>query len=238
MDDSSDSISNNSTKSDTFTSVELEQFFQSRQANLSQVFQYLHEDVAQALRALTLAVPTSSETEDVKAFALETMQKVQEMAHILYPMTVVELGLPSALDSLVHKLNELYRFQENEELETKSRLSITTRLQQEPNRVTSLIAYGLLEIMLELFLERGPCTIDIFLFERPKDNYKLSIEVSSVNHNGNNCSEEIQRVIHEMDIRLRLTALGAVVEVEDNFITITFLNTKLQSREESGNDDL
>ena len=140
MGDSSDSIPNNPSTSTSFTSAELEKFFQSRQANLSQVFQYLHEDVAQALRALTLAVPASSETEQIKTFALETMQKVQEMAHILYPMTVVELGLPSALDSLVHKMNELYRSQESDEFEAKARLSIATRLEQEPNRVTSLLS--------------------------------------------------------------------------------------------------
>lgn len=238
MGDSSDSFTNNSIKSDSFTSTELEQFFLNRQANLSQVFQYLHEDVAQALRALTLAIPASSETEEIKTFALETMQKVQEMAHVLYPMTVVELGLASALNSLVQNMNALYGTEKTSELKTKSRLSIATRLEQEPKQLTSLIAYGLLEILLQLFLEKGPCTIDILLIERPKDTYTLSIEVSSVNHESNSCTEEIQRVMNDMDIRLRLTALGAEVDVEDNFINISFLNTKLLKSEESGNDDL
>jgi len=217
--------------SESFTSTELEQFFIKRQSHLSKVFQYLHEDVAQALRALTLAVPASSETEETKAFALETMQKVQEMAFILYPMHVEELGLKSSLNSLVNNLNELAKAKY---AETKSRLSIATKLEHEPNRVTSLIAYGLLEIMLELFLEKGLCSIDILFIERPKDSYKLSIEVSPVNTDMTTCIEEIQSVMTDMDIRLRLTALAADVEIDDSFINISFLNTTLESR----NDEL
>jgi len=230
--------------SDSFTNAELEQFFVNRQSYLSKVFQYLHEDVAQALRALTLAVPASSETKEIKAFGLETMQKVQEMAFVLYPMSVEELGLKSSLSSLVHNMNELVKAKSGED---KSRLSIAIKLDHEPNRVTSLIFYGLLEIMLELFLEQdlkqgleqGQCSIDILFIEKPKDKYKVSIEVSSLNNDATNCTKQIQKVMNDMDIRLRLTALGADLEVDDNFINISFLNTTLDKTSvESGKDDL
>lgn len=242
MDDSSDSMTNNLTNnsitSDTFTSTELEQFLLSNQTNLYKTFQYLHEDVAQALRALTLAIPNTSETEEIKAFALETMQKAKEMAFILYPMPVVELGLATALDSLINNLNMLYNLPENVELESKASVFITTKLEKEPSRVTALITYGLLEILSKLFLKRGHCTIDILLIERPKNRYRMSIDVNSLKQEVSDCNAEIQRVMTEMDIRLRLTALSAEVDIDDNFINISFVNSTLQKSGEGGNNDL
>lgn len=187
-----------------FNTEMLADYFDERERRRQGMSRYLHEEVAQSLRALSLAIP--EEAEETKHYALETMQHLRLMAQDLYPMGIDDLGLEDALNMLWRRL------QQGAEIEC----DVLCLLQHSLEISTQLSIYRLVESVLCQLLEYNYHKAAITLTERKDNAIAITIEVLD-----SKSPLEEAHILNQHG-RLRLASLQANYTLDFNCLDISF----------------